>query len=144
VCLRWRKALRGPCTLPVLPLGATGAYAQGVKLSPVPGAQSGEAVTFALPPVPVSHTGLLLKGGQVLQKVLHVGQAVANIRESSYLLGHGIQGGFDLQQRKTGLEHLCLIQGPKSRLQQRAMACYCSGKWQRESGSLCIVLYGYK
>lgn len=39
-------------------------------------------------------------------------QAVANIRERSYLLGHGIQGGFDLQKRKTGLEQLCLIQGP--------------------------------
>lgn len=41
-----------------------------------------------------------------------MGQAVANIRERSYLLGHGIQGGFDLQKRKAGLEHLCLLQEP--------------------------------
>lgn len=60
--------------------------------------------------MPDSHTGLLLKAGQVLQEMLHVCQAVANISEGGYLLGHRIQCGLDLQQRKTDLEHLCLIQ----------------------------------
>lgn len=79
----------------------------------MPSAQLGGAVTTtALPPMPVSHTGLLLKVGQVLQEVLHVCHAVADVGESSYLLGHGIQGGFDLQQRKTGSEHLCLTREP--------------------------------
>lgn len=40
-------------------------------------------------------------------------QAVANVSEGGYLLGHGIQGSFDLRQRKTDLEHLCLIQEGK-------------------------------
>lgn len=39
-------------------------------------------------------------------------QAVANISEGGYLLGHGIQGSFDLRQRKADLEQLCLIQEP--------------------------------
>lgn len=39
-------------------------------------------------------------------------QAVANVSEGGYLLGHGIQSSFDLRQRKADLEHLCLIQEP--------------------------------
>ena len=70
-------------------------------------------MTPPLPPLPDSHTGLLLEAAQVLQEVLHVCQAAANVGEGGCLLGHGIQGSFDLRQRKADLEHLCLIQERK-------------------------------